>query len=206
LAAGAVSTQKPSCSLQAASASDGMRASAERTTGSGGWDDDWGDAFPAAPQTPAKPAQRTPQQQPGAGFAYQPPGQLTPQQAYGRDAYPQQQQQQQWAAQPVPAPGSMPPQHQSAQQPAPPQFACGGGGGGAGGGGSSVMGLDQAVLAGAAAQAMGVDPGAASAMGQVATGMAMNYLGSTASATRSGSGPGLGLGLGLGQGQGLGSG
>ena len=69
-----------------------------------------------------------------------------------------------------------------------------------------MMGLDQAVLAGAAAQAMGVDPGAASAMGQVATGMAMNYLGSTASATRSGSGPGLGLGLGLGQGQGLGSG
>ena len=87
------------------------------------------------------------------------------------------------ASMPTHEPGFMPPQHQSAQQPAPPQFACGGGGGGCGGG-SSVMGLDQAALAGAAAQAMGVDPGAASAMGQVATGMAMNYLGSTASATR----------------------
>ena len=165
-----------------------MRSSAERTTGSGGWDDDWGDAFPAAPQTPAaapKPAayqQMTPQQQPGAAFAYQPPQQLTPQQAYQHEAFPQQK----WAAQPVPAPapapapGFMQPQ-QSVQQPQAPQFACGSGGGG--GGGSSVMGLDQAAIAGAAAQAMGVDPGAASAMQQVATGMAMNYLGNTASAT-----------------------
>jgi hypothetical protein len=165
-----------------------MRSSAERTTGSGGWDDDWGDAFPAAPQTPAaapKPAayqQMTPQQQPGAAFAYQPPQQLTPQQAYQHEAFPQQK----WAAQPVPAPapapapGFMQPQ-QSVQQPQAPQFACGSGG--AGGGGSSVMGLDQAAIAGAAAQAMGVDPGAASAMQQVATGMAMNYLGNTASAT-----------------------
>ena len=164
-----------------------MRSSAERTTGSGGWDDDWGDAFPAAPQTPAaapKPAayqQMTPQQQPGAAFAYQPPQQLTPQQAYQHEAFPQQK----WAAQPVPAPapapapGFMQPQ-QSVQQPQAPQFACGSGGGG---GGSSVMGLDQAAIAGAAAQAMGVDPGAASAMQQVATGMAMNYLGNTASAT-----------------------
>ena len=165
-----------------------MRVAAERT-GGGGWDDDWGDAFPAAPKTPApapmpvayqQPAQMTQQpvhQQPGAAYAYQPPAQLTPQQMYQQEAYPQQQQQ--WPAQPMPvpapAPGFMQPQ-QSLQQPQPPQFACGGA--------SSVMGgLDQAALAGAAAQAMGVDPGAASAMQQVATGMAMNYLGNTAEAT-----------------------
>lgn len=165
-----------------------MRRPAAERTSAGGWDDDWGDAFPAAPQTPAaapkptayqQPAQMTPQpiQQPGAAFAYQQPAQLTPQQMYQQEAYPQQQ----WAAQPAPAPapasGFMQPQ-QPIQQPQPLQFA-----GGASGGGSSVMGIDQAALAGAAAQAMGVDPGAASAMQQVATGMAMNYLGNTASAT-----------------------
>ena len=137
-----------------------MRSSAARTTGSGGWDDDWGDAFPAAPQTPAY---QQPTTQPGAAFAYQ------------QEAYPQQA----WAPAPAPAPapasGFMQTQ-QSAQQAQTPQF-CGGSGG------SSVMGLDQAALTGAAAQAMGVDPGAASAMGQVATGMAMNYLGTTATAT-----------------------
>jgi len=136
-----------------------MRSS-ERTTrsgGSGGWDDDWGDAFPAAPQTLQQPMT-----QPGAPFAYQ------------QEAYPQQA----WAAPaPVPAPASGFMQNQqSAQQAQTPQY-CGGSGG------SSVMGLDQAALTGAAAQAMGVDPGAASAMGQVATGMAMNYLGTTATAT-----------------------
>jgi hypothetical protein len=133
-----------------------MRSS-ERTTrsgGSGGWDDDWGDAFPAAPQTPQQPMTQP--------FAYQ------------QEAYPQQA----WAVPaPAPAPASGFMQNQqSAQQAQTPQF-CGGSGG------SSVMGLDQAALTGAAAQAMGVDPGAASAMGQVATGMAMNYLGTTATAT-----------------------
>jgi len=156
---------------------------AERTTGGG--DDDWGDqwAQPAAPQTPAaapkptayqQPAQMTPQpQQAGAAFAYQPSAQ--PQQMYPQDAYPQPQQQ--WAAQPAPAPaqGFMQPQQ---PPPSQPQFAqCGSGGG------SSMMGMGQAALAGAAAQAMGVDPGAASAMQQVATGMAMNYLGTASTAT-----------------------
>ena len=62
-----------------------MRSSAARTTGSGGWDDDWGDAFPAAPQTPAY---QQPTTQPGAAFAYQ------------QEAYPQQA----WAPAPAPAP------------------------------------------------------------------------------------------------------